>query len=169
MFGFYKFNHILEWKIPNQDDYYNVVGLLQAKYEHMHSFVLEQFGPQGWLVLGLFAFFLLLIVVIYIKSIADTFKAGNEELADENAEPDGLFYTVEEAPVQEIANDNSGSDYVEEDGVEDKPQKALRSSAEELEKELSLSLLKASQEHISEEEQSEASRDIKKRMKLDLI
>lgn len=169
MSGLYKFNHILEWKIPNQDDYYNVVNLLRARYEHMHSFVLEQFGPQGWLVLGLFAFFLLLIIIIYIKSIADTFRAGNEELADENAEPDGLFYTLEDAPVQNIANDNSNSDYLEEDDEEkgkENPQKALRSSTDELEKELSLSLLKASQENVSEEEQKEMSRNIKKRMKI---
>ena len=164
----YKFNHILEWKIPNQDDYNNVVVYLEAKYNHIHSMISEQFGPNGWVVIGLFAFFLLLIFVIYIKSIIDTFKAGNEELENENAEPDGLFYTVEDAPLQDIANDNGGFDAIEGESEESEeiPQKALRSTAEELDKELSLNLLKASKEDLDAEEQKKISSDIKKRMKV---
>lgn len=162
MTGLYKFNHILEWKIPNQDDYNAIVGLLHAKYNHLHSFVLEQFGDRGWLILGLFAFFLVLIIVIYIKSIIDTFRAGNEEMADENAEPDGLFYTVEDAPLVNIANDNDNGQ--DEDSAEFA--KPLTSLPEELEQELSLSLLKASQENLDEEERKNMSYDIKKRMKV---
>ena len=50
------FRHILEWKIPNQDDFNNVVAFVHSKYERMHSVVTEQFGPHGWIVMMLFAF-----------------------------------------------------------------------------------------------------------------
>ena len=154
------FRHILEWKIPNQDDFNNVVAFVHSKYERMHSVVTEQFGPHGWIVMALFAFFLLLIIIIYIKSIIDTFKAGNEEIADENAQPDGLFYTLAEAPGETVANDNGDDEYSEE------APKQLRSTAEELDMELSLKLLKASQEDIDETERNKISSDIRKRIKV---
>jgi len=181
----YRVNHILEWKIPNQDDYNNVVNLVSAKYNHLHSLITEQFGPNGWFVLCLFAFFLMLILVIYIKSIIDALKTGNKESAEEEVSQDGLFYSVEDSPVQSIANDNSGEEYeeyeefaeseysgeeteepTEEPKEEAKQQKVLRSTADDLEKELSLSLLKASQENIDEEEQQKISSDIRKKIKV---
>ena len=174
----YRINHILEWKIPNQDDYNNVVNLVYAKYNHLHSLITEQFGPNGWTVLCLFAFFLLLILAIYIKSIMDTFKHDSKESAtEEDLQQDGLFYTVEDAHVNMIANDNSGEEFEEfetenpeeetaEEENKDKQQKVLRSTADELEKELSLSLLQASQENIGEEEQQKISSDIRKRIKI---
>lgn len=154
------FRHILEWKIPNQDDFNNVVAFVHSKYERMHSVVTEQFGPHGWIVMMLFAFFIILIIAIYIKSIIDTFRAGNEEIADENAQPDGLFYTLEETPGGMVANDNGDDEYSEE------APKQLRSTAEELDMELSLNLLKASQEDIDETERNKISSDIRKKIKV---
>lgn len=150
----------MEWKIPNQDDFNNVVAFVYSKYERMHSVVTEQFGPHGWIVMLLFAFFIVLIIAIYIKSIIDTFRAGNEEIADENAQPDGLFYTLEEEPGDMVANDNGDDEYSEE------APKQLRSTAEELDMELSLNLLKASQEDIDETERNKISSDIRKRIKV---
>lgn len=174
MFGWYKYNHILEWKIPNQDDYNNVVNLICAKYNHLHSLITEQFGPNGWTVLCLFAFFLLLILVIYIKSIMDTFKGNGGEAVSEEGMQDGLFYTLEDAHVNMIANDNSGEEFeaenleeeTEQEENEDIHPKVLRSTADELDKELSLSLLQASQENIAEEEQQKISSDIRQRIKI---
>lgn len=164
-FRMYTFKHIFEWKIPNQDDYHNVVDLLYTKYNHLHSSVIEQFGSNGWVVLGLFAFFLLLIVVIYIKSIIDTFRVGKAEIKNEDTLQDGLFYTIEEAP-QIIANDNEDEEETEKTNKETDTPKVLRSTADELEKELSLNLLKASQEHITEDEQQKISSDIRKKIKV---
>lgn len=164
MLGFYKANHIVEWKIPNQDDYNEVSGLLYSKYTHIHNMIIEQFGPNGWYIIGLFALLLVIIATIYIKSIIDTFRAGEEELSGENPEPDGLFYTIEENPIKSIANDND-DEIVEEDETQS-DQKSLRSSAEELDKELSLNLLRASQNNSDEKEREKLSSNIKKRMKI---
>ncbi len=164
MLGFYTTKHIVEWKIPNQDDYNGAVDFVHSRYTHLHNMVIEQFGPNGWYVIGLFALLLAIIMVIYIKSIIDTFKAGNEELSGENPEPDGLFYTIEENPINSIANDND-DEIIEEDETQSY-QKSLRSSAEELDKELSLNLLRASQDNIDEKEREELSSNIRKRMKV---
>ncbi|MBR1600171.1 MAG: hypothetical protein IJ677_01180 [Alphaproteobacteria bacterium] len=160
----YRAKHILEWKIPNQDDYNAIVALVHSKYTHLHNTVIEQFGPNGWYIIGLFALLLMIIMAIYIKSIIDTFRAGNEELSGENPEPDGLFYTIEENPIQSIANDND--DEQVEGNESESYQESLRSSAEDLDKELSLNLLRASQDDINETERRELSSNIKKRMKL---
>ncbi|MBQ8481201.1 MAG: hypothetical protein IJ532_01545 [Alphaproteobacteria bacterium] len=164
MLGFYKAKHIVEWKIPNQDDYNEISGLVYSKYTRIHNMVIEQFGSNGWYIIGLFALLLVIIAAIYIKSIIDTFKARDEELSGENPEPDGLFYTIEENPIKSIANDNN--DVFEEEEDEQNYQKSLRSSAEELDKELSLNLLRASQNDIDEKEREQLSSDIKKRMKI---
>ena len=164
MLDFYKAKHIVELKIPNQDDYNEVSGLLYSKFVHLHNMVMEQFGPNGWYIIGLFALLLVIIAVIYIKSIIDTFRAGDEELSGENPEPDGLFYTIEENPIKAIANDND--DEIMEEDETPGYQKSLRSSAEELDKELSLNLLRASQNGSDEKEQEKLSSNIKKRMKI---
>ena len=181
MLEVYKLNNILEWKIPNQDDFHNIVSYVGIRYADIHSSVLEHFGENGWYILGIFAFFIVIIFAIYVKSIIDTFRAGHEEMADENAQPNGLFYSIEENPVQYIANDNDDdSNYTDsinntdnnfetddetiDNEVENK--KVLRSSAEDIEKELSLSLLKFSQENINQEEHEKLSNDIKKRIKI---
>ena len=164
MLDFYKAKHIVELKIPNQDDYNEVSGLLYSKFVHLHNMVMEQFGPNGWYIIGLFALLLVIIAVIYIKSIIDTFRAGDEELSGENPEPDGLFYTIEENPIKAIANDND--DEIMEEDETPGYQKSLRSSAEELDKELSLNLLRASQNGGDEKEQEKLSSNIKKRMKI---
>ena len=176
MLEMYKLNNILEWKIPNQDDFHNIVSYVSVRYAEIHSSVLEQFGENGWYILGIFAFFIVIIFAIYIKSIIDTFRAGREEMDDENAQPNGLFYTIEENPVQYIANDND-DDIIYADGtdntfetddekIDNENKKVLRSSSEDIDRELSLSLLKFSQENINQEEHEKLSNDIRKRMKI---
>lgn len=172
---FYMLKHIVEWKIPNQDDYNNIVGGASMRYHHLQSMINEQFGPNGWIVFGLFVFFLILIFSIYVKSIIDTFRAGNEKEQDPDSQPDGLYYTVEDAPRQDIANDN---DYENEEGqlsennvvVSDLQNVTVSDSqnvdAEDLDKELSLSLLQASQENVGEEQRQKISSDIKKKIKV---
>lgn len=160
----YRLKHIVEWKIPNQDDYNDIVQLADLKYHRLHSMITEQFGQNGWTVFALFVLFLLLIVAIYIKSIIDTFKAGNDVAQNENIQPDGLYYTIENAPAQNIANDNEQAETLSQQ-TEPNMQKTLRSTAEELDKELSLSLLTASQENVDDKQQQKISADIRQKMK----
>ena len=104
----------------------------------------------------------------------DTFKGNGGEAVSEEGMQDGLFYTVEDAHVNMIANDNSGEEFEAENPEEETEQeenedihpKVLRSTADELDKELSLSLLQASQENIAEEEQQKISSDIRQRIKI---
>lgn len=163
----HRLKHIIVWKIPNQDDYNNIMGVADMKYHHLHSMINEQFGPNGWIVFGLFVFFLLLIFGIYVKSIIDTFKAGNEKEQDPDSQPDGLYYTVEDAPEQDIANDN---DYENEEEQLPENDPAISDSqsfsADDIDKELSLSLLKASQENVGEAQRSQISSEIRKKIRV---
>lgn len=154
---FFELNNILVWKIPNQDDYNLFVGYLCAKYARLQSVVYDEFGEDGWYILALFAFFLLLIIIIYIKSIAVTFRAGKEEIEDPDTEPDGLFYTIEDNHAQNIANDNT------EGGG---PAPSGRFEEEDLDRELSLSLLEASKSTATDEDRSRLDEDVKRRMKI---
>ena len=78
------FFHILEWKIPNQTDWQNLLALLTVKYDRLYAQIIEEFGPNGVLVVGLFCFFLGLIIIIYVKSVIDTFRSAAD------VENDGL-------------------------------------------------------------------------------
>ena len=64
-------------------------ALAAAKLEKLHSIVIYEFGPNGVYIMGAFAGFIVLILLIYIKSVIDTFRIA----AGESAES-GLFYTV---------------------------------------------------------------------------
>ena len=65
-------------------------ALAAAKLEKLHSIVIYEFGPNGVYIMGAFAGFIVLILLIYIKSVIDTFRIA----AGESAET-GLFYTEE--------------------------------------------------------------------------
>ncbi len=74
-----KFFHILEWKIPNQTDWQDMVALISVKSDKIYARIIEEFGPNGLLIVGLFALFLGLIVVIYAKAVIDTFRPVKED------------------------------------------------------------------------------------------
>lgn len=45
---------MLEWKIPNQADWQSFVAMLLAKWDKIYVRIIEEFGPNGILVVGLF-------------------------------------------------------------------------------------------------------------------
>lgn len=71
------------------------LAMLLAKFDKFHSIVIQEFGPNGIYIMATFAVFLVLIALIYIKSVIDTFR-----IADGESSAAGLFYTTE--------NTNSG-------------------------------------------------------------
>lgn len=160
MFGLYRIKQSLEWKIPNQDDWQYIYTSIYSKYERLHTDVTELFGPGGWIVLGLFAFFLLLILSIYIKSIIDAFKEAPTLETDADSTEEGLFYTIDNNPVQTVANDNDENINTLEINSNQ------RSTYDDLERELSLSLLKASHEDINDHDKEVISSNIKEKMRL---
>ncbi len=98
-------HQIHSFQLPPEAEWHSLISHFYARYNHMHDVILTEFGPNGFVVLFFFFLFLLIIIIIYIISIIDTFRAGQAELEDENAEPNGLFYTVEN-PELTLANDN---------------------------------------------------------------
>lgn len=76
------FFHILEWKIPNQTDWQDWVALFSIKCDKLYTRIIEEFGPNGILVVSLFAFFLGIIVIIYIKAVIDTFRTEPKDSAN---------------------------------------------------------------------------------------
>lgn len=98
-------HRIMSFQLPPEAEWHNLISHFYARYNHIHDLVLTEFGPNGFIVLFLFFLFLLIIVVIYIITLVDTFKTGREELEDPDAEPDGLFYKIENRELM-LANDN---------------------------------------------------------------
>lgn len=78
MHFFYRFFDVLTWKIPNQTDWQNWVAFFVAKYEKIHGRIIEEFGPDGVLIVALFALFLVLLCVIYIKAVIDAFRSEDQ-------------------------------------------------------------------------------------------
>ncbi|MBP5215420.1 MAG: hypothetical protein J6039_02555 [Alphaproteobacteria bacterium] len=150
MLHLYHINKILEWKIPNDTDFHDYSMTLSARFHHFYQLVTSQFGPYGLLILGLFVFFLVLIAIIYIKSVADTFRAGKEEETSPETPPDGLFYTIDtidtstandNLPVEKPMPEKSGQSEISEK----KEKKNNREAAiSEMEKEISKNILAAS-------------------------
>lgn len=68
------------------------LAMLLAKFDKFHSIVIQEFGPNGIYIMATFAVFLVLIALIYIKSVIDTFR-----IADGESSAAGLFYTTENA------------------------------------------------------------------------
>ena len=77
------FFHILEWKIPNQADWQSLVSVLTARSDKIYARIIDEFGPNGLLVVGLFVLFLVMIVIIYVKVVFDTLHQEKEDVLDE--------------------------------------------------------------------------------------
>lgn len=75
------------------------LAMLLAKFDKFHSIVIQEFGPNGIYIMATFAVFLVLIALIYIKSVIDTFR-----IADGESSAAGLFYTTENANSGGAAN-----------------------------------------------------------------
>lgn len=75
------------------------LAMLLAKFDKFHSIVIQEFGPNGIYIMATFAMFLVLIALIYIKSVIDTFR-----IADGESSAAGLFYTTENANSGGTAN-----------------------------------------------------------------
>lgn len=75
------------------------LAMLLAKFDKFHSIVIQEFGPNGIYIMATFAVFLVLIALIYIKSVIDTFR-----IADGESSAAGLFYTAENANSGSTAN-----------------------------------------------------------------
>lgn len=75
------------------------LAILLAKFDKFHSIVIQEFGPNGIYIMATFAVFLVLIALIYIKSVIDTFR-----IADGESSAAGLFYTAENANSGGTAN-----------------------------------------------------------------
>lgn len=75
------------------------LAMLLAKFDKFHSIVIQEFGPNGIYIMSTFAVFLVLIALIYIKSVIDTFR-----IADGESSAAGLFYTTENANSGGTAN-----------------------------------------------------------------
>lgn len=75
------------------------LAMLLAKFDKFHSIVIQEFGPNGIYIMATFAVFLVLIALIYIKSVIDTFR-----IADGESSAAGLFYTAENANSGGAAN-----------------------------------------------------------------
>lgn len=79
------------------------LAMLLAKFDKFHSIVIQEFGPNGIYIMATFAVFLVLIALIYIKSVIDTFR-----IADGESSAAGLFYTAENANSGGTANTLAG-------------------------------------------------------------
>lgn len=75
------------------------LAMLLAKFDKFHTIVIQEFGPNGIYIMATFAMFLVLIALIYIKSVIDTFR-----IADGESSAAGLFYTTENANSGGTAN-----------------------------------------------------------------
>ena len=75
------------------------LAIFLAKFDKFHSIVIQEFGPNGIYIMATFAVFLVLIALIYIKSVIDTFR-----IADGESSAAGLFYTAENANSGGTAN-----------------------------------------------------------------
>lgn len=75
------------------------LAIFLAKFDKFHSIVIQEFGPNGIYIMATFAVFLVLITLIYVKSVIDTFR-----IADGESSAAGLFYTAENANSGGAAN-----------------------------------------------------------------
>ena len=63
----------LEWRIPNDSDFRNLVANISLKYNNFHNLIIEEFGTNGLYILFLFIFFLIILVIVYCKAVLETF------------------------------------------------------------------------------------------------
>lgn len=88
------------------------LAIFLAKFDKFHSIVIQEFGPNGIYIMATFAVFLVLITLIYVKSVIDTFR-----IADGESSAAGLFYTAENANSGGAANTpaNETEEFLEDD------------------------------------------------------
>ncbi|MBR6355775.1 MAG: hypothetical protein IKR92_02865 [Alphaproteobacteria bacterium] len=141
--------------VPTDGYWQHIISAVFLKIGHIHGLILQEFGPNGFWVLLLFALFLALIVFIYAKSLIDTFKYGREEEENPEAVPDGLYYTIDAEPTAS-ANDNTP-----EEPLYDEEEKERI----EMERAISAELVRISQEAAV---QTDAS-NLKQKMKQDAL
>ena len=97
--------------LVGDSDLADLFALFSAKFEKLHSAVIYEFGPNGVYILGAFVGFLALILLIYIKSVIDTFRIADGESSDA-----GLFYTAAQAAAAgdiERLNSSDAEDFME--------------------------------------------------------
>lgn len=85
-------NPFAENLFPKSMELDNMLAMINAKLEKIHSLLIQDFGPNGVYIMTAFSGFLLLILIIYIKSVLDTFR-----IADGKTNDAGLFYTAANA------------------------------------------------------------------------
>lgn len=81
-------NPFSDASLTGNSDLADFMALAAAKIEKLHSAVIYEFGPNGVYIMGAFIGFLTIILLIYIKSVIDTFRIADGESSDA-----GLFYT----------------------------------------------------------------------------
>lgn len=154
---FYGYNIIqtADRLVPTDGYWQHIVSAVILKIGHIHGIILQEFGPNGFLILLLFALFLALIIFIYAKSLIDTFKYGREEEENPEAAPDGLYYTLDEEPTAS-ANDNSSVEPLYDEEEKERI---------EMERALSAELIRISQEAAVQADSSK----LKRKMKQDAL
>lgn len=83
--------------LTGNSDLADFIALAAAKIEKLHSAVIYEFGPNGVYIMGAFIGFLTIILLIYIKSVIDTFR-----IADGESDDAGLFYTQDNQPAENL-------------------------------------------------------------------
>ena len=84
-----------EWNLQS------FVALLSSKYEKIVSSVNHEFGPNGMYILLLFALFITLIIIIYVKVVLDTFRSSpRDNVSQQEKTPAEMFYVRDRVPVE---------------------------------------------------------------------
>ena len=130
-------HRVLSFQLPPEAEWHDFISHFYSRYNRIHDLIMNEFGPNGFIVLFFFVVFLLIIVIIYVRFIVDTFKYGKQEEEDPEAETDGLFYTLE-TPELTLANDNNENEnHIFDEEAQEKLQE---------EQELSKNLVEASKQ-----------------------
>lgn len=102
-------------------DFGDILSLLAAKFDRLHSVIIHEFGPNGVYVMAAFAAFIILILLIYIKSVIDTFR-----IAENQSSESGLFYTTSEG-----GSGSGDSDYDEYEIDDSRPRLTINVNNED--------------------------------------
>lgn len=97
----------------------DITALLAERLGRLRTTALQEFGPDGSYVMPAFAGFLLLILIIYIKSVIDTFRLP------ENSGDAGLFL-VDSTGGSSAETDDVSADNVKENSFENVQEKDER-------------------------------------------
>ena len=137
------------------------ISAVVARFSRTYNLILQNFGSNGLVVIGMFMLFLLIVVIICFILLKEAVKESRKESVPEDedeafyAEPEGLYYTIDEEPTHS-ANDN-----LPEEPLYDEEEKEKI----EIERALSAELVRISQETATQSD----SADIRKTMKKDAL